>query len=239
MKKGRPKGIPHVDRTGHRFGRLVAIKRSKKQTKNGGVFYWIYKCDCGTKVELPPSYVTSGDTKSCGCLKKEISSQTGKKNIKHGLSNSRIWNIHKGMLKRCFNKKHQAFHNYGGRGIFVCKRWLKFENFVSDMGYPPSSKHTLGRIDNNKEYSIKNCQWSTWKEQQNNRRNNKILTWRGKTLNASQWAIKLNIKRSIIYDRLRSGWSTEETLSGLNYRSDIDGRHRRVGKLGLTRFLTP
>lgn len=74
------------------------------------------------------------------------------------------------MITRCTNERNPAYKNYGGRGITVCKRWLKFENFLADMGLRPRGL-TLDRKDNDRGYCKSNCRWTTWSVQQNNRRN--------------------------------------------------------------------
>lgn len=74
------------------------------------------------------------------------------------------------MKQRCGNRKNKSFKNYGGRGITVCDRWQKFENFLKDMGSRPSNAHSLDRINNNLGYELSNCRWATWIEQANNRR---------------------------------------------------------------------
>ena len=74
------------------------------------------------------------------------------------------------MLQRCSNPNHESYFRYGGRGIKVCQRWSKFENFFTDMGKRPSGL-TLERINNNGNYTPKNCKWATWKEQGQNKRN--------------------------------------------------------------------
>lgn len=74
------------------------------------------------------------------------------------------------MIKRCLNKKSRDFKNYGAKGIKVSKRWLKYSNFIKDMGFRPSSSHSIDRIDRSKGYYKSNCRWATPKQQTDNRR---------------------------------------------------------------------
>jgi hypothetical protein len=105
------------------------------------------------------------------------------------------------MKARCSNPNHPGYQNYGGRGITVCKRWLKFETFLADMGEKPAGL-TLERIDNDKGYSKANCRWATWSEQQNNRRSqkNQVLV-KGRTV--KQWAREWGIEYGAAYMRLK------------------------------------
>jgi hypothetical protein len=115
------------------------------------------------------------------------------------------------MKKRCTSPRDPAFHNYGGRGIRVCKRWLKFENFLADMGECPLGLE-LERKNNNGNYSPSNCRWATHKEQANNRRTNRWLTYRGLTLTVTQWAERLGLNPITVAVRLHRGCSTERAL---------------------------
>jgi hypothetical protein len=75
------------------------------------------------------------------------------------------------MLSRCTNPKATGYKNYGGRGITVWTQWWSFENFLKDMGPKPPGM-SLDRINNDGNYELENCRWTTWKQQANNRRNN-------------------------------------------------------------------
>lgn len=93
------------------------------------------------------------------------------------------------MLQRCKNTERIDYHRYGGRGIKVCDRWLKFENFLKDMGERPDGL-TIERIDNNGNYEPGNCQWSDRKVQANNTRRNHLITFMGESKTLAQWATK-------------------------------------------------
>lgn len=131
--------------------------------------------------------------------------------MKHGYFGTRVYAVWTSMKQRCANPKHRAYHRYGGRGIKVCKRWEKFENFLADMGEPPIGL-TLERRHNDKGYTKSNCFWATPK-QQGNRNSCVKLTHAGKTMNITQWAIHLGVPRGVLYDRVRAGWDTKRILT--------------------------
>jgi len=124
------------------------------------------------------------------------------------------------MLDRCNNPKHVAFHRYGGRGIKVCNRWKTFENFWKDMHKSFDPSLTLERINNNKGYSVRNCRWASNEEQSKNKSSNVFLTYKKLTLTLGEWSKHLGINKQTLSERLRRGWSAEETLS-----KPVDTRH--------------
>jgi predicted DNA-binding transcriptional regulator AlpA len=124
-----------------------------------------------------------------------------------------ILTIWRNMKNRCLKSSDAAYDRYGGRGIKVCERWLKFENFLADMGERPPGM-TLDRIDNNLGYCPENCRWASYKEQNNNRRDNRMITFKGETKNMAQWCTELGLSQKTISQRINGlGWSGERALS--------------------------
>ncbi len=195
------------DITGRRFERLIALRLiATNPTK------WECRCDCGTVKTIRAMHLMSGLIRSCGCLHSEVSAATAKRcNTKHGHSGKVWWTIWFGMMDRCYNSNFHRFHRYGGRGIAVCRRWHKAENFLADMGEPPKGL-TLERIDNDGPYSPKNCRWATYKEQNNNRSSTRLITFNGETMSGAAWAERLGIKKAAMYARLKR-WPLEMALT--------------------------
>jgi hypothetical protein len=178
-----------------------------------GNMLWLCKCDCGNTTIIPTNKLTSGKTKSCGCLKKE----TAKPPIvvKHGMSHSRLYHVWKDMKGRCYRPTSQRYHTHGARGIKVCDEWLLFKPFrkwALSNGYQENL--TLDRINNDGNYEPTNCRCATMKTQANNRRTNHLLTYRGETHTMKEWAEIIGINYNTLVGRInRLGWSIEKTLN--------------------------
>lgn len=155
-----------LDITGMRFGRLVAV-RETGQRKPGAGTIWRCLCDCGSLACIGVHPLRSGNTRSCGCLKRDATSARARV---HGMSSSAEHAIWRVMKDRCLNARNARFESYGGRGITVCKRWRdSFQNFFNDMGPRPKGK-SLDRINNDGNYEPGNCRWATATQQNQNRR---------------------------------------------------------------------
>ncbi len=117
------------------------------------------------------------------------------------------------MVSRCQNEKHRAFKHYGARGIAVCDRWLKFENFLADMGEKPVGL-SIERVDNNRGYEPSNCRWATMTEQARNRRNNVRYAYDGSMLTVAELSAQTGIDEQVLTDRLaKRGWSVAAALA--------------------------
>lgn len=190
---------------GDRFGRLIVTAISSGRKRE-------CLCDCGRVTTVERCNLTSGTTKSCGCLRAEVEKTAS---VTHGGTRGgwtpeyTVWH---GMIQRCTNPRNPSYPRYGGRGISVSERWLSFVHFLEDMGPRPSG-HSIDRVDNDGPYSLQNCVWAVDKQQQRNKRSNRTLTFRGKSQTIAAWAEELSIPYDTIYARLRRGWDDERALS--------------------------
>lgn len=124
-------------------------------------------------------------------------------NTTHGMTNTRTYKSWINMKHRCLNQKARAYKNYGGRGIVICKKWERFENFLSDMGECPPNL-SLDRIDCNKGYQKDNCRWVTLKQQQRNKRSTMYLTYKGRRYILVEFAETFALDPQVVRQRLRN-----------------------------------
>lgn len=145
---------------------------------------------------------------------RETSAALGRSTATHKLTKSKAWNTWVNIRQRCHNPKTSSFSKYGAKGIRVCERWHSFENFYADMGDPPSTAHTLDRIDPSGNYEPNNCRWATQLVQQNNRSSNRLITAFGKTQTLQQWSRETGFAHRTIHNRIANlGWSPETALA--------------------------
>ena len=147
------------------YGRLYVFARADN-AKNGNS-RWHCVCACSDEI-IVQGIDLGKNTNSCGCLRKEVSAA---RLYKDGRTKHPLYKTWIDMINRCHNPKATQFNDYGGRCIFVHTEWLNsFWQFISDMGPKPSEAHTLDRINNELGYFKLNCRWSTWHEQNSNKR---------------------------------------------------------------------
>jgi hypothetical protein len=204
---------PAVNMIGKRVGRLTVVSRAENSPS--GKVRWNCLCDCGGKTTTAGTNLRCRDTASCGCFSIEMSIFRG---TTHGASDTGEYVVWSGMKVRCLNPDNDQYFRYGGRGITICERWMKFENFYADMGPRPSSKHTIERVDNDGDYEPSNCIWATRTEQSNNRSNTVFVTYRG-TRMAFMDAVRLSGNPSFhlrtVKRRLVRGMSMSQALGEL------------------------
>lgn len=196
-----------MDLTGQRYGMLVAVS---KDSMAGKTTLWRCRCDCGRETVTRIGNLRNGHTKSCGCLSVSVAR---KRATTHGKSNSREHNSWAGMLSRCLNPKDPRYPRYGGRGIKVCARWKKFENFLADMGERPN-RTSIGRKDNNGKYCKRNCQWETPTQQARNKSNTRRHLFNGFLATTAEHCERLGLKASTVARRIRVlHWPIDKAFS--------------------------
>lgn len=193
-----------INLVGKRFGKLVVISWAGLDKTSRSI--WNCRCDCGQFAITCASSMKAGHKTSCGCL-----AHSGEFKITHGKTESKIYKIWTSMKTRCYNTNDESYLRYGKRGIFICDRWLDFQNFYADMGDPPPS-HSIERRDNNGPYCPENCEWATILTQSNNKRTNRFFTYNGETKTPAQWSRQLGINLGTLYGRLET-WPVEKALS--------------------------
>lgn len=210
--------------TGSKFGRLTVLGFDPRSTS---VIKWVCVCDCGYYTSSSGSALVTGGSKSCGCisaekmktrwengdpeLRKKLSENAA--NVTHRKSKHPLYRIWSDMKQRCFNKKNAFYQSYGGRGITVCERWMKFENFYEDMidGYMQGMQ--IGRIDNDGWYSKENCRWETAKQQQRNKSNTAYVDTPKGRMKLAEAAEMYGLSRDCISHRIKTGWPMEKIYS--------------------------
>ena len=149
-------------------------------------------CSCGKSAFVRGDHLRSGATTSCGCAASELTAQRNIANAKHRLCKTGAYGSWQAMRTRCLNPNSDQYPDYGARGITICERWNSFEAFHEDMGNRPMGT-TIDRIDNDKGYEKNNCQWSTMRTQENNKRNNVIIAFDGRSMTVAEWSRETGI----------------------------------------------
>ena len=159
---------------GRRFGRLVAKRFHHSTGRNGG-WHWLCRCDCGQETVVLTSALTRGNTRSCGCLQRDVASKKATPNsIRPKQRRSPTYITWAAMKRRC-QSREPKYH-----GVKMCARWRSFAHFLADMGERPPGK-TLDRWpDPAGNYEPGNCRWATSLQQRHNRRSKQLMEHAGR-----------------------------------------------------------
>jgi hypothetical protein len=203
------------DIAGQRFGSLLALSFFSIENQSS---VWLFACDCGAFIKRPAKYakiaVKRGQATSCGCVALEVKAENGRRNRTHGFSKTKLYDVHRQMLYRCYNEACKDFPAYGGRGIGICDEWHDIATFVAwceSSGYADGL--TIERQDVNGNYEPGNCTWVVNERQSLNRRHHVRLTVDGVTRPVFEWAAMFGIRRNTIIGRLKHGWSHKDAVS--------------------------
>lgn len=180
-------------RAGDTFGKWTLISYA-------GEGQWTATCECGRESKVYTCHLASGASTSCG---KCGAYQT------HGMTGTPEYQSWSHMRYRCENPTNDRYKDYGGRGIKVCERWSKFENFFADMG-PRPEEGSIDRIDVNGDYTPENCRWATWHQQYQNRRSSPIVD--GERVSMKELARRVGTPYGRIQARVFRGWDLEDAL---------------------------
>lgn len=198
-----------IDLTGQRFGRLVVQSFSHKDKHRH--IMWNCLCDCGNTVIANTHTLISGDSQSCGCLRKEVSAHHA---TTHGLRHTELYHVWALMIQRISNPNCIGYSNYGGRGITVCDEWRNdfrvFYDWAISHGYQKGL--SIDRMDVNGNYCPGNCRWATRKEQANNTRKTVWIEYDGQLMTITEAAERYNIPRSLVAGRIQRGWTDQEAI---------------------------
>lgn len=175
----------------------------------GPTTFVVCQCSCGKIVVTSLCHLRSGHATSCGCYHDEVRIKVKRTHGMTGTSEYHIWN---GLRQRCLNPENDRYHAYGTRGITVCERWSRFENFLEDMGMRPSAQHSIDRIDNDGPYAKDNCRWATMTEQCNNRRTCVNVTLYGTQKTITEWSRISMVPAEAIRRRLIRGWEPKTAV---------------------------
>jgi hypothetical protein len=168
---------------GRKFGRLTVVAFDSVGADRRS--YFLCKCDCGNETVRCGTRLFRGLILSCGCLQREIKQ---KQLTTHGLRYRPEYAAYRTMIQRCECLHRSLSRNHGARGIRVCDRWrASFANFIADIGPRPTPQHSIDRIDNDGNYCPDNCKWATPTEQNQNKRNNLVIDFKGESRCAAEW----------------------------------------------------
>lgn len=197
-----------IDLTGKKCGRLTVIRRCPINTKQNKP-QWECLCECGNTVIVSASSLRSGNTKSCGCYKRDIDRLV---NTTHGESKTKLYHIWSSIKDRCYNVHAKSYKDYGERGITMCDEWLNsyesFRDWAIEHGYEDGL--SIERVDVNSNYCPANCTWIPLSKQCDNKRTTIYITIGDETKPLKKWCDTYDVKYSTALYRYHKGYSINE-----------------------------
>jgi hypothetical protein len=202
------------DLTGQVFGRFTILRLDPGSKP--GKRKWICRCTCGNERSIPGGNLKNGNTSSCGCLRKEVSSERLRRELTtHGQSYTVEYAQYRGMIARCYFPGSGSYKYYGARGIAVCDRWRPpggWVNFKNDMGPRPSDQHSIERRDTSGNYEPYNCYWATPEEQAQNKRSTVLFTYNGEQMSLRRACRLAGKSYALVLQRVHRGWHISEAF---------------------------
>lgn len=209
-----------LDLAGKQFGRLTVIKYAG--SKNYRTL-WLCKCECGKEKIVKSSDLTRGATKSCGCLRDEYVKNQAQM-YPADVRIKRLRYIWHGMIRRCYDPRHNCYHRYGERGITVCDEWkdyVVFARWSLANGY--ADDLSIDRINNDGNYGPDNCRWVTMKKQHNNTSRCKFFKIDGITKSITEWAEEYGLDPGTVQTRISKGMNIVDALKKRTHRNGGHG----------------
>lgn len=186
------------------FFRLTVIAYYGKDKNNRNL--WLCNCECGNQGVWKTSDLSTGNTKSCGCFRRENTSAIGKSNQTHGMTNVSGYKSWGHIVDRCTNPEHDQYYNYGGRDIKIHEGWLNSPvEFLEHIGPRPSDTHTVDRINNEGHYEPGNVRWATPAEQSRNTRRNIYVEYFGVSYILKDLADAVGVNDNALKLRIEKG----------------------------------
>ncbi len=210
---------PKRDLTGLKFGQLTVTGIARRGVVAGkSAIFWGAVCDCSAATEVITNSLTSGNTRSCGCL----ISKGGEKRATHGMSYTATYAAWAAAKARCTNRDHPSWDDYGGRGISMCESWMtSFEAFFAHMGHVPAGLE-LDRIENDGDYEPGNCRWTDRVTQignQRTKRTARLVEHNGRTLSFAAFGRAVGMNPSQIRTAMkRTGLPPVQAVASIKRR---------------------
>jgi predicted GIY-YIG superfamily endonuclease len=201
-------GNPNIlfPKVGDRYAQLQVISIELKQIGNHKKILCL--CDCGKTKYIAPYLLVTKECVSCGCKTSHLFKK------KHGQTNTPEFRAWSKIIEWCYNPNTKSYKHYGGKGITVCETWKNnFESFLADMGHKPLNTDCLGRKNTSDNFCKENCEWSTYKKQNNRRKDTIYIEYNKEIKPLRYWADKYSILPATLWARLKKGWSIDRAFN--------------------------